>query len=255
MAAKSFWGRRPAAKKLRFPQSNSGNVLVVRHRVRAPPLLSRQATVAFGTIKAAFVCFRFFPQKVSAFLPMSAADQSEGKFKDIDNKISKLLSVKGRFTKDFQSTARSQPRAAFLLVDLKPEDAKQLKESLKELVEKSVESYRSQAEPPKIEIKEIDLSHPLELAYARGGKSHKGTVRYVRDPAVSMEVGISVDELNAIFKAHQDSLQLYFADLTATPWVFEGHEKGVVRAGVTFYLKRLQGIPAAAAAPPAAGKQ
>lgn len=176
---------------------------------------------------------------------MSAEQSTDGSFKEVDNKISKSFVVKGRFTKDFQSSARSQPRAAFLLVDLKPEEAKALQDSLKELIDTSTKAYKTDenGKPNKIDIKQIDLAQPLELAYARGGKSHKGTVRYVRDPAVSMEIGISVDELNAIFKTHQDSLQLYYAELTATPWVFEGRSEKTVRAGVTFYLKRLQGIP------------
>lgn len=189
----------------------------------------------------------------------------EGKFQEIDNKISMLWSLKGAFTKDFHMTGRTQYRAAFRPM-LEANDVAQYQQKLKELIEANIGKYRKDPKY-KIELKDLKLdgSEDLEIAFARAGKNTAPEVRYCRD-ANSIETGLSVDELNAVFKQDM-TIKPFNVDLIVTPWVFEVHEHdkdeegkpvyratGHVRAGVTLYLKRVAGIPAAASAPsPAPG--
>lgn len=190
----------------------------------------------------------------------------EGKFQEIDNKISMLWSLKGAFTKDFHKTGRTQYRASFKPM-LDSKDIPAYDDLLGSMIEKSLTTYRADPKKYKIEIKDLQLdgSEEWDIAFARSGKNHDAEVRYCRD-ANSIETGVSVDELNQIFK--QDlTIKPFLVDIIVTPWVFEVHHQvdgkyestGVIRAGVTLYLKRVAGVPPksdsqAPAAPVAGGK-
>lgn len=181
----------------------------------------------------------------------------EGKFQELDNKISMLWSLKGAFTKDFHKTGRTQYRSAFRPM-LDAAQVEQYKKNLHELIENSVGNYRGQPEKYNIEVKDLKLdgSEDLEIAFARSGKNSESEVRFCRD-AQSIEIGLSVQDLNGIFKQDM-SIKPYNVDLIVTPWVFEVHSTdaagsykptGNVRCGVTLYLKRISGISAAPAKP------